>query len=184
MKETGTLQIYIAASWKLQHAVQMLSDVLRKDGHTVNSFVENSFEENLGAGHKNHEDPEDWFDSEQAMKAFDYDLDHATTDDLVIYLSPSGLDAWAEIGAAFQARVPVFGLISKGEQIGNNRKMMKRWFGDYRHLVEHVQIWQRHFTHYPFCTYAEMTDGEIQDTVVARYRQQNHSEAVLKGGVE
>ena len=34
------MKIYIASSWKNQHAVEMLTDILRYKGHDVVSFVE------------------------------------------------------------------------------------------------------------------------------------------------
>ena len=40
MKGTSEVRIYIASSWKNQHAVEMLTDLLRKAGHEVVSFVD------------------------------------------------------------------------------------------------------------------------------------------------
>ena len=39
------MKIYIASSWKNQHAVEMMTDMLRDKGHSVLSFVENNFGE-------------------------------------------------------------------------------------------------------------------------------------------
>jgi len=60
-------------------------------------------------------DFEQWIKSEDGYAKFQYDTSGATTSDLVIYIGPSGTDAWAEIGAAWASRVPVVGLWSKGE---------------------------------------------------------------------
>ena len=67
-----------------------------------------------------------------------FDTDAATTSDLVIYIGPSGTDAWAEVGAAWARKVPVYGLWAKGEPVGLMRRMMKRWFRDHRALLEAV----------------------------------------------
>lgn len=42
-------KIYIAASWKHEHAVEMLTALLRQKGHEVLSFVENNHGEGHGA---------------------------------------------------------------------------------------------------------------------------------------
>ena len=39
------MKIYIASSWKNQHAVEMFSRLLRERGHEVVSFVEENFGE-------------------------------------------------------------------------------------------------------------------------------------------
>ena len=40
----GEMKIYIASSWKNQHAVEMMTDKLRENGHKVISFVEAAVE--------------------------------------------------------------------------------------------------------------------------------------------
>jgi hypothetical protein len=40
------MKIYIASSWKNQHAVELVTEWLRGRGHTVLSFVENNHGEN------------------------------------------------------------------------------------------------------------------------------------------
>lgn len=130
------MKIYIASSWKNQHAVEMLTDLLRALGHEVLSFVENNHNEGHGA-----EKPinfEEWVASDQAVKSFSYDTAGATESDLVIYVGPSGTDAWAEVGAAWRAGVTIYGLWAKGEQAGLMRRMMDRWFTDFRQLLEAV----------------------------------------------
>lgn len=102
------MKIYIASSWKNQHAVEMLTDILRAKGHTV----------------------EHWMTTERAEQSFKYDTEGAVGSELVVYIAPSGIDAWAEVGAAY-------GLWAKGEQAGLMRKMVV-WFADYRELVEKI----------------------------------------------
>ena len=132
------LKIYIASSWKNQHAIEMLTDILRAKGHTVFSFVENNYSEGHGA-----EKPvnfEEWVLTDKAIQSFKYDTDGATRNDLVIYIGPSGTDAWAEIGAAWGSGVPIYGLWAKGEPAGLMRKMVE-WFSDYRELLRIVENW-------------------------------------------
>lgn len=131
------MQIYIASSWKNQHAVQMLTTILREGGYTILSFVEN----NYGECHETVKkfDFEDWVKTPKAQQSFEYDTKGATESDLVIYIAPSGTDAWAEIGAAWASKVPVFGLWSKGEPSGLMRKMVSAWFNDFRSLLDAVK---------------------------------------------
>jgi len=129
-------KIYIASSWKNQHAVELLSRILRQKGYTVLSFVEN----NYGEGHAEKPvDFESWMQTEQADNSFEYDTDGATKSDLVIYISPSGTDAWAEVGAAWAAGIHILGLWAKGEQAGLMRKMVS-WFDRYDEMLEYLEI--------------------------------------------
>lgn len=121
------MRIYIASSWKNQHAVELLTEELRRRGHEVLSFVEN----NHGEGHS-FDKPmnfEAWVKTDQATRSFEYDTKGATTAHLVVYVGPSGSDAWAEIGAAWAAGRPIFGLHAKGESVGLMRRMVV-WFNN------------------------------------------------------
>lgn len=130
------MQIYIASSWKNQHAVVMLTDLLRAHGHQVRSFVENNFEE--GHGPDKPMPFEEWVSGEQADRSFDYDTKYACESDLVIYIGPSGTDAWAEVGAAWACGNRILGLWAKGEPAGLMRKMVQ-WFSDHRALLAEIQ---------------------------------------------
>lgn len=127
------MRIYIASSWKNQHAVELLTAILRGRGHEVISFVENNFRE-----WKRYEGPpipfDEWVASEKGGQAFRYDTDATTKSDLVIYVGPSGTDAWAEVGAAWASGVPVFGLWAKGEPAGLMRRMVS-WFCNHHDLL-------------------------------------------------
>ena len=128
------MKIYIASSWKNQHAVEMLTSLLRGQGHEVLSFVEN----NHGEGHS-FDKPiyfEEWVKTPLADRSFKYDIDGATKSDVVIYIGPSGTDAWAEVGAAYGAGIPIFGLWAKGEPSGLMRKMMSAWTNDYQEILQ------------------------------------------------
>ena len=131
------MKIYIASSWKNQHAVEMLTSLLRAEGHEVLSFVEN----NYGEGHsaKKPMDFEAWMQTEKADISFKYDTDGAAKSDLVIYIAPSGKDAAAECGIAWANGCPIIGLFAKGEDFGLMRKMIT-WYERYPDIIEHVKI--------------------------------------------
>ena len=134
------MKIYIASSWKNQHAVEMLTDHLRNEGHKVVSFVEKAVEDEGRS--EIAFDVVKWIKSEDGERKFKYDTDGATKSDLVIYIGPSGTDAWAEIGAAWAASVPVLGLWAKGEQAGLMRRMVE-WHHDFRALLIAVSQYHR-----------------------------------------
>ena len=130
------MRIYIASSWKNQHAVEMLTENLELSGHEVVSFVREakSTEKVLAL-----KDKDAWIESESGEQKFSFDLDGACRSDLVIYIGPSGTDAWAEVGAAWASRVPIVGLWAKGEQAGLMRRMVLKWYADYRELLGYVE---------------------------------------------
>ena len=109
------MKIYIASSWRNQHAVEMLTALLRERGHEVLSFVEARTEKEHGTANGEH-DFEKWVWSCEGGAKFSYDTIGATTSDLVVYVGPSGTDGWAEVGAAWAKGVKVVGLWAKGEQ--------------------------------------------------------------------
>ncbi len=141
------MNIYIALSWRNQHAVEMLTDHLRDCGHTVLSFIENNHGENPNSSVNEAKAVkavpfDEWCSSPDGLRSFKYDTDGAMLSDLVIYVSPSGKDAAAECGMAFGKKVPIVGLYAKGEDFGLMRRMMLAWFHDYRHLLDFVRDMQ------------------------------------------
>lgn len=131
------MKIYIASSWKNQHAVEMLTGLLETKDYEVISFVRKAVDDEKRANLRF--DVEEWIASKDGETKFLYDTEGATQSDLVIYIGPSGTDAWAEVGAAWGAGVPILGLWSKGEQAGLMRRMMDAWFDDYRSLINAVR---------------------------------------------
>lgn len=133
------LTIYIASSWKNQHAVEMLTALLREMGHEVISWVEN----NYGEGH-NHVTKnfvfEEWVNGPESEQSFRFDTNGATTSDLVIYLGPAGMDASAELGAAWASGIPIVGLWVKGENLGLMRKMVGGWATRYSDILKFVSM--------------------------------------------
>ena len=102
------MRIYIASSWRNQHAVEMLTEMIRAKGHEVLSFIENNFDE--GWDFNNPMPFEEWVQTDNAQRSFEYDTNGATQSDLIIYISPSGTDAWAEVGAAWASGKSIIGL--------------------------------------------------------------------------
>lgn len=117
------MKVYIAASWRHEHCVRLLTERLRERGHDVLSFVEASEKtgEREVAG---LDDALDWIWSERGARIFASNTQSATTADAVVYIGPSGTDAWAEVGAAWASGVPVFGLSGKAEVAGLMRRMV------------------------------------------------------------
>lgn len=133
------MKIYIAASWKHQHAVEMLTERLRRVGHEVVSFVEEAVET------ENYKDLkfdlDTWIASEDGEKKFWYDINGAMKSQLVIYIGPSGTDAWAEIGAAFASGTTILGLHAKGEPSGLMRRMIT-WYHSVDDILDAVRCLQ------------------------------------------
>lgn len=127
--------IYISSSWKNQHAVEMLTDLLRAKGHVVRSFVEKA---GVDEDRDNIKfDLDRWIHSEDGWAKFQYDTNGAIESELVIYIGPSGPDSWAEIGAAYGSGVRILGLWAKGESVGLMRRMVT-WYTNYRNLLEAI----------------------------------------------
>lgn len=131
------MKIYIASSWKNEHAVRMLTEKLRERGHEVVSFVENCGREEHNVQSKRM-DFDEWVSSEEGAEKFKYDTDGVTKSDLVIYVGPSGTDAWAEVGAAWATPVPVVGLWAKGEPSGLMRRMVS-WYTNHKDLLAAIE---------------------------------------------
>lgn len=135
------LKVYIAASWKHQHAVEMLTAMIRDRGHTVLSFVENNHGENPDAKKKDEKPVpfDEWVWGESGKRSFEYDTRGAMYSDLVIYLGPSGKDAAAELGMAYAKGVKIVGLHAKGEDFGLMRRIIE-WKFEYVEILEVVDV--------------------------------------------
>lgn len=128
------MKIYIAASWKHQAAVEMLTELLRVRDHTVISFVEDGLKRNFNAIPF-----EEWMKTEDSVQAFEHDSAGAMFCDCFIYIGPSGKDAAAECGMAYAKGVLMIALYGKGEDFGITRKMFAdRWCFRYSEVLELV----------------------------------------------
>ncbi len=128
--------IYIASSWKHQHAVELLTNVLRQHGYTVLSFIEN----NYGEGHAATKLApfEEWVNTSAAEQAFKYDTSAACNSDVTIYMGGSGKDAIAEATMCWCHHKTLLGLSSPAEDIGLMRKMFHQWFDRWPDLIEYL----------------------------------------------
>lgn len=147
------MKIYIASSWKNQHAVEMLTALLRKSGHKVVSWVENNYGENHNHVTKKF-DFETWVNSPESDQSFEFDVHGAMNCELFIYLGPAGKDAAAECGACYGQRlngktIPMYGLYAKGEDFGLMRKMFDQWFSRHEDLLKAVNLLKLSFEFNP-----------------------------------
>ena len=123
------MKVYIASSWRNQHAVELLTEKLRKLGHEVISWVENNYGEDHNHVTKKF-DFESWVTSEESDQSFEFDTNGASQCDLFVYLGPAGKDASAEAGICYGQRlnehgqtIPMACIWAKGEDFGLMRKM-------------------------------------------------------------
>ena len=130
-----TLKIYIAASWAQEFGVRLLAEKLRQAGHEVFDFTQGDAAVIRQPGF----DFETWLAGPGQRKQ-QSDLEQIQNADLVIYLGPGGMDAWAEIGFAHGVGTPVWGLLSPKEQIGINRAMLN-WFHSIEALFIEIGRW-------------------------------------------
>jgi len=130
------MKIYIASSWRNQHAVEMLTEILRSKGHIVSSFIEQNYESGFGA--EKGTSIEAWIASESGQRSFDFDTNAARESDLIIYISTSGKDAAVELGIAYASGVVIYGLYAKGEDFGLMRKVVTTWFDRYQDLLSQI----------------------------------------------
>lgn len=143
------MKIYIASSWKNQHAVEMLTKELRNLNVNVEviSWIENNYGENPNTALNDGKfDFEKWVNSEQSDKSFDFDTKGAMECDLFIYVGPAGKDAAAECGMAYAKGIPMIGLTAKGEDFGLMRKMFSAWLTRYTEVLSLVRSHVRHST--------------------------------------
>lgn len=134
------MNIYIAASWKHQHAVEMLTELLENGGDYVLSWLREGRPEEAFLSKR---ELTAFIASEDGQKVFEFCSKSATTADLLIYIGPSGCDAWAEIGAAYGSGVPIFGLLAKNEEVGIMRHMIKSWFSSVTELMAAVKTFKK-----------------------------------------
>ena len=133
------MKIYIAASFKHQHAVEMLTECLENMGIEVLSWLREGRPEEAFLSKR---ELEAFIHSPEGERVFKFCAGSATRADLVIYLGPSGCDAWAEVGAAYGTGVPILGLIAKSEEVGLMRHMIHCWSTSVVELLDRVKEFQ------------------------------------------
>jgi len=80
------MRIYIAASWKHQHAVEMLTDLLEVRGHTILSWIREGRPEEAFLSQK---ELTHFIESPEGERVFDFCISSVTSADLLIYIGPS-----------------------------------------------------------------------------------------------
>ncbi len=133
------MKVYIAASFKHQHAVEMLTERLEEMGIEVLSWLR---EGRPDEAFLSKLELENFIRSNEGERVFRFCAHSATGADLVIYLGPSGCDAWAEVGAAYGTGVPVMGLLAKAEEVGLMRHMIDSWSPSVSELLARVRQFQ------------------------------------------
>lgn len=129
------MRIYIAASWKHQHAVEMLTERIEAMGHEVLSWLREGRPEEAFLSQR---ELTAFINSEDGKQVFRFCVESATKADLLVYLGSSGCDAWAEVGAAHGSGVPILGLMAKAEMVGLMRHMVDAWFSSVADLLEEI----------------------------------------------
>lgn len=135
------MKIYIASSWKNQHAVEMLTAILRDRGHYVLSWIEKNYGEHPEGLRPS--EYEGWVNSPISNESFAFDTASAMMCDLFIYVGPSGKDAAAECGMCYGQRIngrhiPMLALYAKGEDFGLMRKMFDGWYHRHTELLDAI----------------------------------------------
>lgn len=130
------MRIYIAASWKHQHAVEMLTERLENAGHEILSWLREGRPEEAFLSRR---ELAGFIYSAEGRRIFEFCVNSAMKADLVIYLGPSGCDAWAEVGAAHGSGVRILGLLAKNEEVGMMRHMVDVWCDSVGELMAEVE---------------------------------------------
>lgn len=137
-------RVYIASSWRNRHGVELLTERLRSVGYDVISWIENNFKEATGKNSSPFNFDE-WMNTADSDRSFVFDVNGATTCDIFIYYGPAGMDACAELGAAFATHVngpfpkEFLGLWAKGEGLGLMQKMISVWFDHPVELISYLE---------------------------------------------
>lgn len=114
----------------------MLTERLEAMGHGVLSWLREGRPEEAFLSRR---ELEHFIHSPEGTRIFEFCAGSATGCDLVIYLGPSGCDAWAEVGAAYGRGIPILGLLAKSENVGLMRLMIRSWHNSVADLLEAVR---------------------------------------------
>lgn len=119
------MNIYIASSFRNLHAVQLLTAMLEDSGHTV--FDWTRLAPPL-AGSLTPEQRRAALDADEYGDIFAFCTQACASVDLVIYLGAAGQDSACEVGIAYAAGVPVYGLAGPLETPGTIlSRAVSRW---------------------------------------------------------
>lgn len=130
------MKIYIASSWANVHAIEMLTKLLRDAGHEVASFVEygaQQYEIDQCGG------LEYWISVGRGKEVFEQNIQRIKDAYILVYLGPSGIDTWAEVGYAYALGKNVYGITNTlKDKVGLNRRMIV-WVDNFETLLEAME---------------------------------------------
>lgn len=108
-------QVYIAASFRHIHAVQLLARNMKEMGYEILDWTEKaSVPEGLTPLQRR-----EWMDTDDnGGTVYQFCKESCTKADLVIYLGHSGQDAGVEIGMAKASNIPILGIRGPLESAG------------------------------------------------------------------
>ena len=119
------MKIYIASSYRNLHAVQLLRDALTAEGHTILDWT--VFVPPLSTYFQSERKAA--LDDPGRNEVFDFCTEACGRADAVLYIGPAGQDSACEVGIAYAAGVPVFGIAGPLEEPGLIlRKCVRCWF--------------------------------------------------------
>lgn len=131
------MKIYIASSARNMHGVQLLRDLLTGRGHLILDWT--SLAPPL-ADHLTPEERRAALDSDERGEIFKFCAEACARADLLIYLGPAGQDAACEVGMAYAAGVPVYGLAAPTEKPGLIlTRAVSRWFATAKELLAEIE---------------------------------------------
>lgn len=137
MRSSRSLNLYIASSFRNLHAVSLLTNRLREAGHFVLDWTRFAppLPENMRP-----EERRALLDSDARGHIFDFCSQSSARADLVIYLGQAGQDAACEVGIAWNAGVPVYGLGGPLEAPGLIlSRSVSQWFNSTPDLLAAVE---------------------------------------------
>ena len=135
------MRIYIASSYRNLNAVLLLRDVLRSAGHEVLDWADKTPPppDSMPVEERRRR-----FDSDEGGALFDFCANACGSADLVVYLGPAGQDAACEVGMAYVAGVPVFGIASPLECPGLIlSRCVHQWFTEFAPFMQVIRKMDR-----------------------------------------
>lgn len=129
------MNIYIASSYRNLHAVQLMRDALTAQGHMVLDWT--AFVPPVSAFPSAERKAA--LDVPGRLDVFAFCTEACGSADAVLYIGPAGQDSACEVGIAYAAGVPVFGISGPLEEPGLIlRKCVCRWFHEAGGLLTYL----------------------------------------------
>lgn len=135
----ATFSIYIASSFRNLHAVQLLRNTLLAEGFAVFDWTSLAppLPHELSPSERRQA-----LDADERGDIFRYCAEACGSADAVVYMGQSGQDAGIEVGIAYNAGVPVFGLAGPLEKPGLMlARAVVHWFDDVQSLLIGLNVY-------------------------------------------